>query len=85
MSEQVPGQLIVPTSLVTIPVPWPAGVTVSWWVIASKPALTECAVSIVTTQVAVPEHPGILDNYAGENPFKLHTEYVGAFVLVMRP
>jgi hypothetical protein len=33
--------------------------------------------------VAVPEHAGILEHYRGENPFKLHTEYTGAVVLVL--
>jgi len=33
--------------------------------------------------VAVPEHAGILDNYEGVNPFKLHTEYAGALVVVL--
>jgi hypothetical protein len=33
--------------------------------------------------VAVPEHAGMLDHYRGTNPFKLHTEYVGALVLVL--
>ena len=33
--------------------------------------------------IAVPEAPGILENYQGANPFKLHTEYVGALVVVL--
>jgi hypothetical protein len=33
--------------------------------------------------IAVPEQAGILGNYQGQNPFKLHTEYLGAFVLVL--
>lgn len=37
--------------------------------------------------LAVPEQAGILDAYRGDvegaNPFKLHTEYVGAFVLAL--
>jgi len=33
--------------------------------------------------MAVPEHAGVLENYQGRSPFKLHTEYMGAFVLVM--
>jgi Bacterial membrane protein YfhO len=33
--------------------------------------------------VAVPESPGVLDNYQGDNPFKLHTEYLGALVVVL--
>lgn len=33
--------------------------------------------------VAVPEHAGVFDDYRGKNPFKLNTEYLGAFVLVM--
>jgi hypothetical protein len=33
--------------------------------------------------VAVPEHAGVLDTYRGTNPFKLHTEYVGATVLAL--
>jgi hypothetical protein len=32
---------------------------------------------------AVPEHTGVFESYKGKNPFKLNTEYVGAFVLVM--
>jgi hypothetical protein len=32
---------------------------------------------------AVPEHTGYFDDYKGKNPFKLNTEYVGAFVLLM--
>ncbi|MEX2584316.1 MAG: YfhO family protein [Gemmatimonadota bacterium] len=33
--------------------------------------------------IAVPEAPGVLENYRGENPFKLHTEYLGALVVVL--
>lgn len=33
--------------------------------------------------VAVPEQAGILGNYQGRNPFKLHSEYVGALVMVL--
>src|SRR5690606_661530 len=33
--------------------------------------------------IAVPEVPGVLDNYQGENPFKLHTEYLGGLVVVL--
>lgn len=33
--------------------------------------------------VAVPEQAGILGEYSGGNPFKLHTEYVGAFALLL--
>lgn len=33
--------------------------------------------------LAVPEQPGILGNYQGANPFKLHTEYVGALVVCL--
>jgi hypothetical protein len=36
-----------------------------------------------TIGVAVPEQHGVLDSYRGPNAFKLHTEYVGALVLVM--
>jgi hypothetical protein len=36
-----------------------------------------------TLGLAVPEQAGILTRYHGTNPFKLHTEYVGAFVLLM--
>lgn len=35
------------------------------------------------TGLAVPEHAGILENYRGDSPFKLHTEYVGALVVVL--
>ena len=33
--------------------------------------------------LAVPEQAGILQNYLGANPFKLHAEYVGALALVL--
>lgn len=33
--------------------------------------------------IAVPEHAGILEHYQGANPFKLHTEYLGALVIVL--
>lgn len=33
--------------------------------------------------IAVPEQAGVLEHYEGRNPFKLHTEYTGALVLVM--
>lgn len=33
--------------------------------------------------VAVPEKAGILDHYRGQNPFKLHTEYIGSLVLIL--
>src|SRR5690606_34297217 len=33
--------------------------------------------------VAVPEASGYLDTYRGTNPMKLHTEYVGAVVLLL--
>lgn len=33
--------------------------------------------------VAVPEMQGYLDSYHGSNPFKLHTEYIGAVALVL--
>ncbi len=36
-----------------------------------------------TIGLAVPEQAGILRNYHGLNPFKLHTEYVGATVLLL--
>ncbi|MGD8870407.1 MAG: YfhO family protein [Gemmatimonadota bacterium] len=35
------------------------------------------------TGLAVPEQAGILDAYRGANPFKLHTEYLGAFALLL--
>ena len=35
------------------------------------------------TALAVPEHAGILEHYQGANPFKLHTEYVGALVVLL--
>ncbi|NIP82961.1 MAG: YfhO family protein [Gemmatimonadetes bacterium] len=35
------------------------------------------------TGLALPEHAGILDQYQGSNPFKLHTEYVGGVVLLL--
>lgn len=35
------------------------------------------------TGIAVPEQAGILDAYRGDNPFKLHTEYSGAFALLL--
>jgi hypothetical protein len=34
------------------------------------------------TGLAAPEHVGVLDEYRGSGAFKLHTEYVGALVLV---
>ncbi len=33
--------------------------------------------------LALPERAGILENYRGENPFKLHTEYVGAVIVLL--
>ncbi len=33
--------------------------------------------------IAVPEEAGILENYQGRNPFKLHSEYMGALVVVL--
>jgi hypothetical protein len=33
--------------------------------------------------IAVPEQAGILTDYQGESPFKLHTEYTGALVVVL--
>ncbi|MDB4915540.1 MAG: putative rane protein [Gemmatimonadetes bacterium] len=38
---------------------------------------------VETMGMAVPEQAGILGNYHGENEFKLHTEYVGALVVLM--
>ncbi|MDB4913425.1 MAG: Protein of unknown function, rane YfhO [Gemmatimonadetes bacterium] len=38
---------------------------------------------VETIGLAVPEQAGILTAYRGANPFKLHTEYVGAFVILM--
>lgn len=38
---------------------------------------------VETLSLAVPEQAGILQNYLGANPFKLHTEYVGALVLLL--
>ena len=35
------------------------------------------------TAIAVPEVNGFLDSYRGSNPMKLHTEYVGAVVLLL--
>lgn len=35
------------------------------------------------TALAVPEDVGSLDSYTGSNPMKLHTEYVGATVLLL--
>src|SRR5690606_6719222 len=35
------------------------------------------------SSVAVPEAAGFLDSYRGSNPMKLHTEYVGAVVLLL--
>lgn len=32
---------------------------------------------------AVPEYKGYLETYTGRSPFKLHTEYLGAFVIVL--
>jgi hypothetical protein len=36
-----------------------------------------------TLGLAVPEQAGIIERYHGPNPFKLHTEYVGAVVLLL--
>ena len=36
-----------------------------------------------TAGVAVPERSGILGEYVGENPFKLHMEYAGALTLIL--
>lgn len=33
--------------------------------------------------LAVPERAGILENYRGANPFKLHTEYAGALAILL--
>jgi hypothetical protein len=49
------GQLIPPTSLVTLPLPLPAGVTVTGNAAGIKSALTDCAWLMVTEQVPVPE------------------------------
>ncbi|MEJ2502951.1 MAG: YfhO family protein [Gemmatimonadota bacterium] len=35
------------------------------------------------TGVVLPEQAGLLENYRGDNPFKLHTEYVGAVVMLL--
>ena len=35
------------------------------------------------TGLALPEQAGVLEQYQGENPFKLHTEYVGAAVILL--
>lgn len=35
------------------------------------------------TGLALPEHMGLLEQYQGENPFKLHTEYVGMIVILL--
>jgi hypothetical protein len=33
--------------------------------------------------IALPEHAGVLELYRGDNPFKLHTEYVGGVVVLL--
>jgi hypothetical protein len=38
---------------------------------------------VETIGLAVPEQSGFLETYQGDNPFKLHTEYVGAVVLLL--
>ncbi|MDB4915549.1 MAG: putative rane protein [Gemmatimonadetes bacterium] len=38
---------------------------------------------VETVGLAVPEQAGLLEEYKGDNPFKLHTEYVGAIVLLL--
>ncbi|MEO8621460.1 MAG: YfhO family protein [bacterium] len=38
---------------------------------------------VETIGLAVPEQAGIIEKYRGANPFKLHTEYVGALVLLL--
>ena len=50
-------QSIPAGELVTVPVPVPDLVTLSWWVMAEKSATTEAAAVIVTTQVPVPLQP----------------------------
>ena len=35
------------------------------------------------TGLVLPEHTGLLEFYQGDNPFKLHTEYVGAVVFLL--
>ncbi len=35
------------------------------------------------TGLALPERAGVLELYQGDNPFKLHTEYVGAVVVLL--
>jgi hypothetical protein len=35
------------------------------------------------TGLALPERTGVLELYQGQNPFKLHTEYVGAVVILL--
>ena len=35
------------------------------------------------TGLALPERSGVLELYQGQNPFKLHTEYVGAVVILL--
>jgi hypothetical protein len=35
------------------------------------------------TGLVLPEHAGVLEHYRGENPFKLHSEYVGMVVALL--
>ena len=57
LAVQVEPQLIPTGLLVTVPLPVPALLTVSAWVVPVKVAVTDRAALIVTTQVPVPEHP----------------------------
>lgn len=57
-AEHVVGQLMPGGLLVTVPLPFPASLTVSvkFDVLVLKVAVTACAAFIVTTQEPVPEH-----------------------------
>jgi hypothetical protein len=57
MAKQVEGQLMPPGSLVTMPLPEPADLTVSRYELCVKAAVTVVAPVIGTVQVPVPEQP----------------------------
>jgi len=68
LAEQVAPQLIPTGELVTVPLPVPAGVTVSVKVGRAKVAVTVVAAEIVTVQVPVPAQPPPLQPVKVEPP-----------------
>jgi hypothetical protein len=57
LAEHVDPQLIPAGLEVTVPLPEPDNVTVSWSPVAVNVAVTDCAALIVTEHVPVPEQP----------------------------